>query len=379
MTSLPVAGPALLRLTLSDFRSYAGLDLGLEGRTVVLTGPNGAGKTNLLEAVSFLSPGRGLRRAGMAEVARHGSTGAWAVSARLRRADEPDALALGTGRQVDQGNKRLVRIDGQPARSQQMLADHLAVAWLTPVQDRLFLEGSSARRRFLDRLVYGLDAGHAGRLANYEHAMRERLKLLRDGRREPAWLNALEETMARDGVAVAAARRDTVAQLAAAVELGIGPFPAADLALDGRLECALADQPALAVEEHFRATLASHRRLDGDSGTTQHGPHRGDLRVRHRARAMAAEHCSTGEQKALLIALVLANARLIRARRGAAPLLLLDELAAHLDRIRRAALFDEVLALGGQAWMTGTDAELFAPLQGRAQFFTVEDGQVRPS
>lgn len=379
MTRVPANGPALLRLSLAEFRSYAGLELGLDGRAVVLTGPNGAGKTNLLEAVSFLSPGRGLRRAGMAEVARQGGSGAWAVAARLRRPHEPEPLALGTGRQLDQGNKRVVRIDGQAARSQQALADHLAVAWLTPVQDRLFIEGASARRRFLDRLVYGLDAGHAGRLASYEHAMRERLKVLRDGRRDPAWLNALEDTMARDGVAVAAARRETVAQLAAAVELGIGPFPAADLALDGTLECALADQPALAVEDQFRAALTSNRRLDGETGTTQHGPHRGDLRVRHRARAMAAEHCSTGEQKALLIALVLANARLIRARHGAAPLLLLDELAAHLDRIRRAALFDEVLALGGQAWMTGTDAELFAPLQGRAQFFMVEDGQVRPA
>jgi DNA replication and repair protein RecF len=245
--------------------------------------------------------------------------------------------------------------------------------------DRLFVEGASGRRRFFDRLVHGFAGGHAGDLGAYEQAMRERAKLLREGRRDRSWLGALEEAMARHGVAVAAARVEVRARLQVAVEEAIGPFPAADLALAGDVEGWLATMPALAAEDRLRATLAERRPIDADSGTTTLGPHRSDLLVRHRGKDMPAEACSTGEQKALLIAIELAFARLLREVRGAAPLLLLDEIAAHLDRERRTALYDELAALEGQAWLTGTDAALFDAMGDRAQRFTVVDGGIVPA
>ena len=398
--------PAITRLQLQNFRSYASADLRFDGRIVVLTGPNGAGKTNLLEAISFLAPGRGLRRAALGEVQRingaaaegasapaaaegasapaaaggasaHDDLACWAVAATVETAAGPVTVGTGLERQ-DNAERRALRIDGAPRRGQAALSELLTVAWLTPPMDRLFIEGASGRRRFFDRLVQGHDPDHAGRLGTYEHAMRERARLLRDSRAsgaraEAAWLDALEDTMARHAVAIAAARRTLRDQLAEAVERGIGPFPAADLALTGELEQALDRAPALAVEDGFRATLKAQRPIDGEAGTTTRGVHRTDLAVRHRAKDAPAARCSTGEQKALLIALQLANARLLHATTGAAPVLLLDEVAAHLDETRRAALFDELKALSGQAWLTGTDPVLFRPLGPAAEWLSVAE------
>jgi DNA replication and repair protein RecF len=244
--------------------------------------------------------------------------------------------------------------------------------------DRLFVEGAPGRRRFLDRLVYGFDPDHASRVAAYEQSMRERSRLLRHGPQDPAWLAALEESMARHGVAIAAARRETVARLAEECVAAPGPFPRAGLTLLGTLEGELDDRPALAVEDSFRDRLAATRRQDAETGGATIGPHRSDFGVRHLGTGMAAEHCSTGEQKALLIAVLLAHARLQAAQRGSAPLLLLDEVAAHLDDERRRALFGEVERLGAQAWMTGTDEALFSGLGDAAQFFRVVDASIAP-
>jgi DNA replication and repair protein RecF len=372
-----MASLAVTRLVLTRFRSYAAARILCDPRPVVLVGPNGAGKTNLLEAVSLLAPGRGLRRARLAEVQRLGETDGWAVAATVETAAGP--VDVGTGRDPAGGERRVVRIDGQQARGQTALAEHVAMTWLTPQMDRLFQEGPSARRRFLDRLVFGFDPAHAGRLTRYEQALRERARLLRDGPADPAWLAALEAEMAGSGVAVAAARRDVAGRIGRAAGAGTGPFPAAAVAVVGPLEDLLAGRPALAAEEALRAALAAGRRQDAETGTTGTGPHRSDLDVRHVAKDMPADLCSTGEQKALLIALVLATARVMAAERGTAPMLLLDEVAAHLDAERREALFAALLSLGGQAWMTGTDRAVFDPLGDRAQVFAVADGEVNPA
>ena len=376
------ARPAVTRLLLSDFRGYAALRLEVEDRPVVLTGPNGAGKTNLLEAISFLAPGRGLRRARLSEIDRRSAAGtvagAWALSARLETAR--GAVQIGTGRDAasESGERRLLLIDGAKPKSQAALADYAHIVWLTPQMDRLFLEGSSGRRRFLDRLVLGFDPGHAQRLGAYERSLAERAKLLRDGPADPAWLAALEERLAADGIAIAAARRDTVARLDEACAGNSGPFPQARLALEGAVEEWLRTMPALAAEEEMRRRLKEGRRGDGESGGAGVGPHRSDLVVHHVGNGMPAAQCSTGEQKALLIAILLAHARLRAAASGAAPLLLLDEVAAHLDAGRRAALFAELTGMGAQAWLTGTEPALFAGLSRHAQFFSIADAAVRP-
>ncbi len=398
----PAAGPsaeavapalAVRRIALSDFRSYRRAEIAAPAAPVVLYGANGAGKTNLLEAISFLAPGRGLRRARLAEIERRRPAGeaagpGWAIFAML---DTPEGgRSIGTGRDPDRApdddsDRRIVRIDGAAAKGQAALADLVQVLWLTPEMDRLFDNGRSERRRFLDRIVYGFVPDHARNLAAYEQAMRERNRLLKDGRFDETWLGALEQSMAEAGVAVAAARRQVVGRLAIAAEAALGPFPIPDLALAGDTEAELADGPALAAEDALRRRLAEGRRADAEAGRALAGPHRSDLVVHHRAKSMPAALCSTGEQKALLVALILAAARLLKLQRGAAPLLLLDEIAAHLDAERRAALFDEIEALGAQAWMTGTDAELFAALGGRAAFVNVapgtagEGGTLRPA
>lgn len=379
---------------MTDFRCYVSQRIETGPGPVVLNGPNGAGKTNVLEALSFLVPGRGLRSAKLADISRRdaasGETGdaLWAVAARLETQDGP--VDVGTGREVQQAGrreKRVVHIDGAPVRSQSALAEHLSAQWLTPQMDRIFLEGASARRRFLDRLVFGADPAHAGRVSAYEHAMRERARLLRHGQpdsgrpADPEWLNVLEETMASKGIAVSAARIDMAARLdeAAGRAAAEGVFPGAGVRVTGVVEGWLAEGPALEAEERLKDALKESRRRDGENGTAQVGPHRGDLSVRHLGTGQTADLCSTGEQKALLIALILAHARLAAAERGALPLLLLDEVAAHLDEVRREALFDEIVRLGLQAWMTGTDAALFAPLKGQAQFFGVEDAVISPA
>lgn len=379
---------ALRRIALSDFRCYRRAEIAVPAKPVVLFGPNGAGKTNLLEAISLLAPGRGLRRARIGEIERRLPLGdaqgpGWAVFATL---DTPAGeRAIGTGRDPDRvpgdeaADRRVVRIDGAPAKGQAALADLVHLLWLTPEMDRLFADGASERRRFLDRIVLGFVPDHARNLAGYEQAMRERNRLLKDGRRDETWLGALEQTMAETGVAVAAARRQVVGRLAIAAESALGPFPVPDLALAGETEAELGAGPALAAEEALRRRLAAARGADAEAGRALSGPHKSDLAVGHRAKAMPAALCSTGEQKALLVALVLAAARLLKLQRGAAPLLLLDEIAAHLDAERRAALFDEIAALGAQAWMTGTDAGLFAALGGRAAFFAVGEGALHPN
>lgn len=372
---------AVTRLTLTDFRCYRQQRLETDGRPVVLAGVNGAGKTNVLEALSFLVPGRGLRRARLGEVRRHDSLPRpWGVAARV--STPRGAVEIGTGYEAAPPaggrERRVVRIDGQPAKNQAELAEHVNAQWLTPQMDRLFVEGVSGRRRFLDRLVYGFDPAHAARVAAYEHAMRERARLLRQGPADAAWLAALEVAMAAKGVAVAAARRELVARLDAVCAAPVGPFPGAALAVAGTLEGSLGEAPALAVEDRFREGLAESRRSDAVTGSTASGPHRSDLVVRHLESGMPAAQCSTGEQKALLIAIVLANARLQGEERATVPLLLLDEVTAHLDGRRRLALFEEVAALGAQAWFTGTDITLFAPLAEAAQFFHVENAQVQP-
>ena len=365
------------RLVLTDFRNYHEARLALGTAPVVLTGPNGAGKTNLLEALSFLSPGRGLRGAKLMEIDRRSGSGyaapasGWAVAAVV--ATRRGTLRVGTGRDGASSERRVVRIDGEPVRGQATLGERLGVAWLTPSMDRLFLEGPGGRRRFLDRLVLGLDPAHASRVAAYEQALRERSRLLRDGPADSAWLAALEEVMAEQGVAVAAGRRDAVQRLDRACAEAEGPFPRARLTLVGTVEGWLEDMPALAVEASFVAALAANRQSDGQAGGAAIGPHRSDLTVRLAEKGIAAEFASTGEQKALLIAILLAHAAL-QQQRGFPPLLLLDEIAAHLDASRRAALFETLVRLQTQAWLTGTDATLFASLRSHAQFFTVHDG-----
>jgi DNA replication and repair protein RecF len=372
---------AVTRLTLTDFRNYRGLRLDFEADgdvgPVVLTGPNGAGKTNLLEALSLLSPGRGLRNARLGDIDRRGPDGAaaasgWAVAATL--ATPPGTVRIGTGRDPAGGERRAVRIDGESARGQSALAERLGVLWLTPAMDRLFAEGPSGRRRLMDRLVLGLDPAHAARVARYEQAMRERSRLLRDRVDDPSWLAALEELMAAEGVAVAAARREAVERLDEVCAAADGAFPRARLAVLGTLENWLGDMPALAAEERFRAALADARPADALSGGAATGPHRSDLTVIHADKGVAAETASTGEQKALLIAIVLGQAMLQRRVRGMAPLLLLDEVAAHLDPVRRLALYEVLAGLDSQAWITGTEPAPFAPLCGTARFLSVRDG-----
>jgi DNA replication and repair protein RecF len=376
---------AIRRLVVTDFRNYREARLILGSEPVVLTGPNGAGKTNLLEAVSFLAPGRGLRSAKLSDIDRCDRapfSGGWAVAATV--ATRRGALRIGTGRDAGaqptgaSGERRVVRIDGEPARSQAALGERLGVVWLTPPMDRLFLEGPSGRRRFLDRLVLGLDPGHAARVAAYEQALRQRTRLLHDGGGDPTWLAALEEVMAEQGVAVAAGRREAVGRLDRACAEAEGPFPRARLELAGTVEDWLEAMPALAAETRFAAVLAAERQTDAQTSGAATGPHRSDLRVSLVKKGIAAELASTGEQKALLISILLAHASLQCALRGEPPLLLLDEIAAHLDASRRSALFEALLLLESQAWLTGTDAALFAPLARHAQFLSVHDGSVAP-
>jgi len=387
--AVTAAAPALLavrQLRLTDFRNYRQLRLDCDISPVGLVGDNGAGKTNLLEALSFLAPGRGLRRARLDEVGRKPredeptptSGRTWAVAATL---DTPDGrLVIGTGIEPAKGEgglpRRVVRIDGRPASSQTALGHHVAAVWLTPQLDRLFLDGASERRRFLDRLVTALHPEHAGDVAAYENAQRQRARLLGEGNRDPHWFTALEDIMARHGVALATNRADTVQRLDAAARLGVGPFPRAALAMAGEVDSWIASMAAIDAEDRLRAELAASRLRDAEAGTTCVGPHRSDLAVRYLDFDMPAAEGSTGQQKAILVSIALAHARLVALSRGRPPLLLLDEIAAHLDGERRAALFDEVVALGVQSWMTGTDAELFKPLAGRAQILRVTDGSI---
>ncbi|PLX38040.1 MAG: DNA replication/repair protein RecF [Hyphomicrobiales bacterium] len=373
----------LQALKLTDFRNYARLSLTLDGRHVVLAGENGAGKTNILEAISFLSPGRGLRRARLEDAVREGGGGGWAVAATLDA--DGDEVTLGTGLVAENGiaeRSRRIRIDGTPARTSDDLLDHVRVLWLTPAMDGLFTGSSGDRRRFLDRLVLAIDREHGSRVVAFEKAMRERNRLFEEGRNEVAWFDGLEAQMAELGVAIAAARAELVASFNRLIAGHADPssaFPHADLALQGTLEEEIAAAPAVDVEDAYRSRLAEHRYRDRAARRALEGPHRSDLAVVHGRKGMAAGRCSTGEQKALLLGLVLAHARLVDELTGRTPLLLLDEVAAHLDEHRRAGLFEVLDRLQVQAWMTGTDAALFAALDGRAQFLKVHEGSVEPA
>lgn len=372
------------RVRLTNFRNYASLSLNAAPGPVVLTGSNGSGKTNLLEAVSMLSAGQGLRRAPYPELSRVGSAG-WAVAAGVRTPHGPMDIGTGLKPQSDGARPgRVVRIDGEDRSGTGALSGLIDMVWLTPAMDGLFTGPASERRRFLDRLIPSFDPGFRTRANQFERAMQQRNRLLADGARDPAQFTGLERVMAETGVAIAAARAAAVADVAAAIDarrqasLG-SAFPWAELAIAGSLENDLAVRPAVDVEDGYTETLRNTRERDRAAGRTLDGPHRSDLLVGHGPKQMPASVCSTGEQKALLVGLLLAHADLVRqVRDGAAPILLLDEIAAHLDPSRRAALFDEIVALGCQAWMTGTDVHAFSGLAGRAQFHLVEDGRIAP-
>ena len=379
---------SLRKINISQFRCYDALRLDLmdtkqrAAGMIVLTGPNGAGKTNILEAVSLLVPGKGLRSADMLEMKRREAKpeDVWAVSAEIETASGL-TVRIGTGLLQEQDKKRrLVRINGKDAKSQSDLSGFIAAVWLTPQMDRLFLEGSSARRRFLDRLVFAYDPDHITRLNRYEKTLRERMKLLQLGRpADPQWLTALETQAAADGVSIAAARvavleklQQHVGTLSAAAPL----FPQPHLSMTGWVEDTVTQHPAVDVEDILKGKMRTERGLDAQTGRTQHGIHRSDLRTLYADKNIPAAQCSTGEQKALLVSIILAHALMMQAEKGYVPLILLDEVAAHLDSARRAQLFTQLSALKGQIWLTGTEEDIFNPLGSNAKFFCLDNGHV---
>lgn len=373
----PASESSFSSLTLSRFRNYAHAELHFTGAPVLLIGPNGAGKTNILEALSLFSPGRGLRRAALGEMRNARISGLWSVSALLMRGGI--STRLGTGMEITEGGmeRRLLRVDGQHERSQSRLLEHLSVLWLTPAMGQMFTEGTTVRRRFLDRLVYGFDPEHAARIAAYEHHTRERGRLLAHARPDVSWLAVLEQKMAEYSVAVAAARRMALDHLALSLAETHGTFPAARMEVKGLAEEALeAGQGALAIEEDIAMRLASSRAKDAMTGRASAGAHKIKLEVWLTEKHCEAAYCSTGEQKALLLSILLAQARASRRWRGFAPVLLLDEVVAHLDTNRRAELFAELQALQVQAFLTGTDAADFSAAGEQAQRVQVEEGTI---
>ena len=370
------------RLTLGNFRSYHTAQVRLDrAGPVVLTGANGAGKTNLIEAISLLAPGRGLRRATMEELAFSEGDGAWAISAEIE--GMLGLATLGTGIDPPAGEEsaptRKCRIDRESVGSATAFADHLRVVWLTPAMDPLFNGPASERRRFLDRLVLAVDAQHSSRVAALDRSLRSRNRLLEDSPGDSHWLDAVEHETAEVAVAVSAARAETAQRLSAALEASrdnAREFPQAQIALQGWMEQLLPDHSAIEIEDRYRALLKDSRIRDAAAGRTLDGPHLSDLVVTHAGKNIPAADASTGEQKALLIRLVLAHAGLIKQMTGFAPLLLLDEIVAHLDPARRAALYDALSLLGAQVWMTGADPATFGDIVGRAQIFLVRGGMV---
>ena len=372
------------RLTLTNFRSYRAAQIEIAAGPVVLVGPNGAGKTNLIEAISFLAPGRGLRRATLDEVAFQEGDGSWAVAADV---DGALGLAtLGTGIEAPAtedaalaraARARKCRIDRE-AVAVAALSDHLRVIWLVPAMDQMFNGPASERRRFLDRLALAVDGEHSGRVAALERALRSRNRLLEEPRPDPHWLDAVEHETAEVAVAVAAQRAETVARLQQALKARdpAAAFPASEIALKGWIEELIRERPALEVEDRYRAVLKDNRARDAAAGRTLDGPHLTDLAVHHARKGIPAADASTGEQKALLIGLILAHASLLTEMSGFAPVLLLDEVIAHLDPERRTALFGELAGLGAQVWMTGADPAAFAELERRAEVLEVSPGRV---
>jgi DNA replication and repair protein RecF len=350
---------------------------------VVLVGPNGAGKTNLIEAISFLTPGRGLRRATLEEVAFSEGDGSWAVSAEIEGA--LGLATLGTGITAPLGEDtaitRIYRIDREPASSAADFAEHLRIVWLTPAMDGLFSGPASERRRFLDRLVLAVDASHSSRVSALERSLRSRNRLLEDPRPDPHWLDAVEHETAELAIAVATLRAETVGRLQSALAAGRGAaaaFPFAEIALQGWIEEASLSEPSSELEGRYRERLKENRARDAAAGRTLDGPHLTDLRVTYGPKGIPAANASTGEQKAILIRLVLAHSALLADMSGYSPLLLLDEVAAHLDPGRRRALYDALTDLGAQVFMTGADPLAFSEIEDRAQIFEVSPGQIRP-
>lgn len=368
------------RLSLSDFRSYRAAAVTIERPgPVVLTGANGAGKTNMIEAVSLLAPGRGLRRASLDELACGDGHGGWAVSAEVEGMLGLATLGTGIDPPADEeaARSRKCRIDREPVASAAAFGDHLRVVWLTPAMDPLFNGPASERRRFLDRLVLAVDGQHAGRVNALERSLRSRNRLLEEPGGDPQWLDAVEHETAEIALAVAAARAETVTRLAGALAQSresASAFASPLIALDGWMETLLGSHSAVEIEDRYRALLRDNRARDAAAGRTLEGPHLSDLLVRHADKGLPATDCSTGEQKAMLIRLVLAHAALIKDMTGYAPVLLLDEVVAHLDPARRSALYAALTALGCQVWMTGADPAAFGELSGRAEIFMVRPG-----
>jgi len=377
---MPATPARILRVSLSNFRSYRAASLATTADRIVLVGPNGAGKTNLLEAISFLSPGRGLRRATLDEVAFSEGDGSWAVSAEVEGAY--GLATLGTGIEApkpDQPTTRLYRIDREPAGSAADFADHVRVIWLTPAMDGLFTGPASERRRFLDRLVLAVDPSHGSRVSALERSLRSRNRLLENAQADTHWLDAVERETAELAVAVATLRAETVNRLQIALAESQGAatvFPFAEIALKGWMEEAMLSLPASDIEQRYRTVLRDNRARDAAAGRTLEGPHLTDLAVVYGPKGISASDASTGEQKAVLIRLVLANATLLAGMTGRAPVLLLDEVVAHLDPGRRRALFEALAELGAQVWMTGADPQAFAEIMGSAQMVEVSPGQL---
>jgi DNA replication and repair protein RecF len=370
----------ILNLTLSNFRNYHAASLAADAKTIVLVGPNGAGKTNLIEAISFLAPGRGLHRATLEEVAFVEGDGSWAVAAGIEGALGLATLGTGIERPLEEGAavQRKFRIDREPAASAAAFTDHLRVLWLVPAMDALFVGAPSERRRFLDRLVLAVDAEHASRVNALERSLRSRNRLLEEPRPDPHWLDAVEHETAELAVAVAGLRVETTRRLEAVLASRQGfAFPVAEIALDGWIEQLIPAHPAIEIEERYRAVLRENRGRDAAAGRTLDGPHLTDLKVVYAAKGIAAADASTGEQKALLIGLVLAHARLIAEMTSHAPVLLLDEVVAHLDPARRQALHAELAQLGSQVWMTGADPGLFAEIGNNALIVEVASGRLK--
>jgi DNA replication and repair protein RecF len=369
------------RLVLDAFRNYQSASLSCEEAPVVLVGENGAGKTNVLEAVSLLSPGRGLRRAGLGDLHNTHIPAAhpWSLFFDLHGKAGETAIGIGRDPEAEAGTeRRTLRIDGKTHRGQTALTEHVNVLWLTPEMDRLLAESASERRRFMDRMTYALDPAHLARLTRYEDAMRQRLRLLRDGITDAAWLSALEDTMAREGIAVAAGRRIWLEQITHHLMDEPRPFPRLSLMVEGHAENMLGTEAASDAEEQMRASLRDYRPQDMAAGITHLGPHRSDLKVHHLDKDMPAFLCSTGEQKALLISLTLSQTRLLRQLHHASPLVLLDDITAHLDESRRMALCQHLLELETQAWLTGTDKDFFMGFDKKAQLVCVKEGGFHP-
>jgi len=384
-----VDGPLIRKLTVSNFRNYSTASLEPSKQMVVLLGNNGAGKTNLLEAISMLSPGRGLRRAQLTQLNRAKTDvinknntieaqRQWAVSVRVESNGFQTTIGTGCASPPADGKsaKRLVKINGDIVKSQTALNDYLSVSWLTPQMDRLFVEGSSQRRRFLDRLVFAFDALHSKRVNRYNHALRERKKLLQSWTQDTSWLNAIENSLAELGVAIALTRQDLIRRLSPIIGKNMGLFPSAFIYMEGEVENWLEGNSALEVEQRFREELKKSR-ANGFSESNQiPGPHRSEFKCLHSFNKMEASLCSTGEQKALLVSIMLSHAILRKKECGSAPILLLDEISAHLDGRRRSSLFELLQDLDSQIWMTGTESGAFSDILKIAEAYNISEGKI---